>query len=314
MRREPANRKTKFTPEKENAMRVNPNPYPDILAEASLTQQQIATDEQQIATGYSVNQPSDNPAAAAVLVQNANETSAADQFQRSLESVQGQIQNADSTLNSVITALQQAISLGTEGANGTNNASDRQAIAIQVQGIQSQLVSLANLSYQGNYVFGGTATQTTPYVLDNASNSGVTYQGNSGTNSVTLGDHFTLQTNLPGSQLFSNPSNGVFQSIQDLINSLESGQGIGAAVTEVGNASSYVSAQRVFYGNALDQLNAQQTYLSGETTQLASQQNTEGGANLPAVISNLTTAQTALQATFAAVAQTAHTSLFDYLK
>ena len=40
------------------------------------------------------------------------------------------------------------------------NAADRAAIATQIQGIQSQLLSLANLSYQGNYVFGGTATQT----------------------------------------------------------------------------------------------------------------------------------------------------------
>jgi flagellar hook-associated protein 3 FlgL len=295
-------------------MRVNPNPYVDILAEVAQTQQQIALDEQQIATGSSVNQPSDNPAAAAVLSQNASETSAADQFQRSLGSVQGEIQNADAALSSVTTSLQQAISLGVEGANGTDNAADRDAIATQLQGIQSQLISLANLSYQGNYVFGGTATQTTPYIADPTSPSGVTYQGNSGVNDVTLGEHFSLQTNLPGSQLFSNPSNSVFQSIQDLITSLQSGNGIEAAVNEVSTASNYVDAQRVFYGNALNQLTAQQTYLGTETTQLAQQQNAEGGADLTQVISNLTSEQTSLQATLAAVAQTAHTNLFEYLK
>jgi flagellar hook-associated protein 3 FlgL len=295
-------------------MRVNPDPYPDLLAAVAQTQQQIQTDEQEIASGQSVNLPSDDPAAAALLAQNAGQTAQADQFQRSIGSVQGEIQNADTALSSVTAALQQAITLGVEGANGTVNSADRAAIATQIQGIQSQLLSLANLSYQGNYVFGGTANQTTPYVLDSSSPSGVTYQGNTGVNSVTLGSQFSLQTNLPGSQLFSAPGADVFQSIQDLITSLQSGTGINTAVTEVGAANNYISSQSVFYGNALNQLTAQQTYLGTETTELAQQQNTEGGANLPDVISNLTTAQTSLQATLEAIGQTANTNLFEYLK
>jgi len=297
-------------------MRVNPNPYPDLIAETAQTKQQIATDEQQIASGSSVNVPSDNPGAAAVLIQDAGRTAQDDQFQRSIGSVQGEIQSADSNLNSVITALQQAISLGVEGANGTLNAADRATILTQVQGIQSQLVSLANLSYQGNYVFAGTSTQTTPYVLDPSSPSGVVYQGNTGTNSVTLGNHFSLQTNVPGSQLFSASGNDVFQSIQDLITGLETGNtaSIGTAVTEIGTASTYINTQAEFYGNALNQLTAQQTYLGSDTTQLAEQQSIVGQADLPAVISNLTTAQTSLQATLEAIAQTESTNLFQYLK
>src|SRR5579863_5249127 len=295
-------------------MRVNPNPYPDLLAAVAQTQQQINTDEQQIASGQSVNLPSDNPAAAAVLIQYADQTSQADQFQRSIGSLQGEMQNADSALSSVITALQQAISLGVEGANGTVNTADRAALATQVQGIQGQLLSLANLTYQGNYVFGGTATQTTPYVLNPSSPSGVTYQGNSGVNRVTLGNRFSLQSNLPGSQLFSASGTDMFQSIQDLITSLQSGTGISTAVTELGAVNNYISSQSVFYGNALNQLTVQQTYLSSETTQLAQQQNTVGGTDLTAVISNLTTAQTSLQATLEAIGQTAHTNLFEYLK
>jgi|SRR5579863_1016574 flagellar hook-associated protein 3 FlgL len=295
-------------------MRVNPNPLPDLLAALGQTQQQINTDLQQISTGQSVNVPSDDPSAAAELVQNAAQTSAADQFLRSLGSVQGEIQSADSTLSSVTTALQRAISLGVEGANGTLNTADRAAIATEVQGIQSQLLNLANLSYQGSYVFAGTATQTAPYVLDAASPSGVDYVGNSNTNSITLGSHFSLQTNLPGSQLFSAPGSDMFQSIQDLLTSLQSGTGIAAAVGEVTTASNYIDAQRVFYGNAENQLNAQQTYLNGDTTQLAQQQNTLAGADLPTVITNLTTAETSRQATLAAVAGATQTNLFSYLK
>ncbi len=295
-------------------MRVNPNPYPDLLADIAQTQQEIQTDEQEIATGQTVNLPSDDPAAAATLVQNTSQTSEVDQFERRLGSVQGEMQNADSALNSVISALQQAITLGTEGANGTVNAADRAAIATQVQGIQSQLLGLANLTYQGTYVFAGTASLTQPYVQDSSSPSGVTYQGNSGVNTVTLGNDFSLQTNLPGSELFSSSGTDMFQSIQDLITSLQSGTNIGTAVTEVGNSLNAIDTARVFYGNALNQLNSQQAYLSSQTQQLAQEQNTIDAADLPNVISNLTTGQVSLEATLETIGQTSQTNLFDYLR
>jgi len=297
-------------------MRVNPNPLPDLLAALDQTQQQINTDLAQISSGQSVSVPSDNPAAAAELVQNASQTSAADQFLRSIGSIQGEVQNADSTLNSVTTALQSAISLGVEGATGTLNDADRAAIATEVQGIQTQVLSLANLSYQGTYVFAGTANQTAPYVLDPTSPSGVSYVGNSNTNSVTLGNQFSLQTNLPGSELFSASGTDVFQALQDLISGLQSGDttSISAAVGEVTSAANYLDTQRVFYGNAETTLNSQQTYLNSDTTELAQQQNTLGGADLATAISNLTSEETAHQATLAAVAGANQPNLFSYLK
>ena len=295
-------------------MRVNPNPLPDLIAAIQQTQQQINTDLQQISSGQSIAAPSDDPAGAAMLVRNAGQTAAADQYLRSIDSVQGEMQNADSTLNSVVTTLQRAISLGVEGANGTLNNSDRASIAGELQGIQSRLVSLANLSYQGSYVFAGTATQTAPYILDSTSPSGVSYVGNSSSNTITVGDHFSLQTNLPGSQLFSSPGSDVFQAVQDLITGLQAGTNIDSAVNEISSAYQHINAQRVFYGNAVNQLDSQQSYLNSETTQLAQQQDTIGGADLTTVISNLESAQTSRQATLEAMAQTQQTNLFNYIK
>lgn len=295
-------------------MRVNPNPLPDLLSALALTQQQINTDLQQIASGQSVQVPSDDPAAAAILVRNAGQTAAADQFLRSIDSLQGEMQNADSALSSVVTTLQRAITLGVQGANGTLNSTDREAIATEVQGIQSELLSLANLSYQGNYVFAGTATQTAPYVLDPSSPSGVRYVGNDATNRVTVGNHLSLQSNLPGSQLFSTPGQDIFQAVQDLITGLETGTGIDTAMAAIQSAYDHLTTQRVFYGNAVNQLDAQQNYLHAETTQLAEEQSTVGGADLAAVVSNLAAAQTSREATLAAMARTAQANLFDYLK
>jgi len=295
-------------------MRVNPNPLADLLSALNHTQQQITNDLGQIASGQRVNTPADDPAAAATLVRNADQTSADDQYLRSIASVQGELQNADSALSSVVTALQRAISLGTEGANGTLNDSDRQALAGEVKGIQSQILGLANLSYQGRYVFAGTATQTAPFVADSTSSSGVRYIGNNGVNQLTVGDHTFLQTNMPGSQLFSGGGNDMFQAVQDVVNALESNGDVASAVNKLSGAYEHINAQRVFFGNTINQLNAQQSYLNSESTQLEQQSNQVGGAELPRAISDLTNAQTSRQATLEAIAQTQQTNLFNYIK
>ncbi len=295
-------------------MRVNPNPLPDLLSALAQTQSQINRDLAQTASGSSVSTPSDDPAAAAMLVRNAGQMAEADQFLKSAGNVSGAMQTADAALNSVITALNRAIGLGTQGASGTVNSSNRIAIATEVQGIQSQLLSVANLSYQGNFIFAGTATQNAPYVEDAASTSGVRYVGNSNTNAVTVGNHLTVAANLPGDQIFSSGGKDMFQAIQDLITGLQTGTNIDGAVNAVSAAYDHINARRVFYGNVMNQLNSQERFLNSERTQLAQQQNTIGGADLSKVLSDLVNAQTSREATLEAIGRTQQNNLFDYIK
>jgi len=293
-------------------MRVNPNPYPDLLTALAASEQQQNTDLLQLSSGRRVNTPSDDPAAAAQLIQNLAQTAQADSFQSTASTINGQLQTADSTLNSVVTALQRALSLGIEGANGTLSDSNRAAITAELQGIQNQLVSLANTSYQGQYIFSGTL-QTQPYVVDSTAASGVRYDGNNGVNSVTIGTGYPLQVNLPGSQLFSSPSGDVFLAMHDLISAMTTNTNIQSAVAGVSNAYNFVTAQRVFYGNGMNQITAQNTFLASQTTQLASQQNTLVGADVASVATDLSTSETARTAALTAIGQRPRTSLFDYL-
>lgn len=296
-----------------SAIRTNPNPMPDLLAALQQLQQQTNTANLELATGSKINAPSDDPAGSAQLVQINALSSQVDSFQRSISSISGQLSTADSTLNSVVTTLQQAITLGVEGANGTLSDSERADVVTQLTGIQSQLVSLANTTYQGQYLFSGTATNQ-PFVADASAPSGVTYAGNSGVNSVTIGTGYQLQVNLPGSQIFNGTGADVFHSIQDLITALNTNTAIPAAVNEVSSAFDHVTAQRVFYGNALSQTQSQQTYLSTETLGLTQQTNTISSADVAAVATQLTQDQVAVDATLSSIGRTPATSLFDYLK
>ncbi len=90
------------------------------------------------------------------------QSAAVDQYTANSDSLTDVLNTGDSTLSSVVTLLQQAVSLGVEGANGTNNQTDLNSIAAQVSGIQSQMLSLANTSYAGQYLFAGTATRNRP--------------------------------------------------------------------------------------------------------------------------------------------------------
>src|SRR5712691_7910160 len=156
--------------------------------------------------------------------------------------------------------------LGVQGSTGTLSAANRQQIAQNLQGIQGQLVQLANTSVGGSYLFGGTATTAPPYTLDSASPSGVTYNGNSGTNTVQIADGLNLQTNMPGNQLFQNSGGDIFGSLQQLITALQSGTAAAAetATNQLRTAFDSLTSQRIFYGNAVHQLNSTQTFLQQE--------------------------------------------------
>ncbi len=295
-------------------MRVNPDRAAAMLAALAQTQREEDIALQQLSSGRRVNAPSDDPAAAAVLTGIAVESGRADQFLRSISSVKAELQTADSALSSVVSALTRAISLGVEGANGTLSDANRASAAEELQGIQQQLLSLANLSFQGRFVFAGTASNATPFLADATQPSGVRYVGNNGVNAVAIGENLQLPMNVPGSQIFASSGSDVFLALQDLITGLQSNSNIENAVSEVRQAFDHVTAQRVFYGNALSQLAGQQTFLSSEKLELSDQENQVGGADLAETISRLTDIETARNATLQAAARFAQASLFDYLK
>jgi flagellar hook-associated protein 3 FlgL len=294
-------------------IRINPDLSGDMLAGLALDRKQEDQAITELSSGLKVNQPSDNPAAVAGYIINQAQTSEVSSYLSNISGLQGTLQVADSTLNSVVTNLSQAISLAVEGANGTVNQTDRNAIAQEVNGIQQQILDYANQSYQGNYLFAGTAVNTQPFVTDPSSSSGVSYVGNTGVNNVEIGDGQAVPANLPGSQLFAAPGSDVFQALADLSSALESGVDIPAAETEVETAFNYVNTQRTFYGTTLDRLSTASSFLNQENLQLSQEENNLVGVDMATAASQLTQAETALDATMAAGGKISQYSLLDFL-
>jgi flagellar hook-associated protein 3 FlgL len=296
-------------------MQVTSNIVPDILAAINQSQQALNTATEQLATGKSVNAPSDNPTASAEMVENTIETGDVDQYTQNVSSVLSTVQTASSVLSSVTTALAQAVTVGTEGANGTNSTANLQALATQVQSILSNVVAQANTSYGGTYLFGGTASTSPPYTADASSATGYTYNGNDDANSVAIGDEKTIQASVPGSQIFSSSSNSVIGALSSLVTALQNGNSsdISTATAAVTSAASLVSQQQAVYSNTEDQLNAQDTSLQQDTVTLASQATSLVGISTATAATNLTEAETDNSAALAAAAKVMPDTLLNYL-
>ena len=295
-------------------MRVNPNMVPNILANLQQSQSTLNTALQEVSTGKRVTVPSDDPNASAQMVQNTIETANVDQYSQNITNVLTSVQAASSTLSSVVTSLTQAVSLGTEGANGTNSSANLATLAQQVKNILTSVVAAANTSVQGVYLFGGT-TSTPPYTADSSSPTGYTYNGNNDVNSVAVDDNLSIQVNLPGNQVFSNPSNDVLGALSSLVTALQSGNSaqISTATTAVSSAINNVSQQQGFYSGAESRLNAQETVLQQDTVTLTSQQTNLIGVDMAKAATELSQAETANSAALAAAAKVLPNTLLNYL-
>lgn len=295
-------------------LRIAPDLYSTMLYNMNADQTRLNNDLEELSTGQSVNQPSDNPAAESAYIENQAQSSEVDQYTQNISTVQGALQTADSTLQSVINNLNQALTIGNEGASGTNSTTELQGLAQQVQAIQQTVLGLANTSYQGTYLFSGTDSTTVPYVSSSTSSSGVAYQGNSETTSIQVGPGQTVSTNLPGSSIFGASGADVFQALHDLSQALSTNTNITGALSELTDAYNNVNSQATFYGNAIDQLDEVNTNLSEEQQTLSTQASNLISANVATVASNLSQDDTTLQAALQGFASISQDTLFSYLK
>jgi flagellar hook-associated protein 3 FlgL len=283
-----------------SSTRVNPNILPDLLAGLDTMQRQLNNADLELASGRSISAPSDNPVGAQSLVLNHAAQAENDTFQQNVGNLQSRMQTAGSALNSAENAINQAISLGVEAGNSDLTTAQRQAIAQQLQGIQQQLVNTANTSYSGSYLFGGTLVETAPFTLNPAAPAGVTYSGNSSVISVQIASGESVNTNVPGDQLFLNPAGSLLGSLNQLITAVQTNTGIAAANVAFGQGSTQFYAQSVSYGSTLNQLQSTSTQLSAQQVQLATQETSIDGADIAQVTTDFSQDEVAYQTLLAA--------------
>ncbi len=171
--------------------------------EALRQRRQRASDE--ISTGLRVRRPSDSPAEAGAVVRTRSDLRTLAQFRSNLQAVSEQLGSADTSLNQGGELLTRATSLASQASNFSQTAATRLSIAVEVEGLIQQMVTAANTSFGGKFLFAGRLEDVQPFVPDSNSPDGVIYVGDTGRRTAALPGGTETPVSIDGQTIFLNP-------------------------------------------------------------------------------------------------------------
>lgn len=281
-------------------------------------QQRAQTAQQQLTTGLKINSVSDAPDQIADLWQTRSDLAETQQIDSNLGQVKSESDSAESALGSAVTLVERAETLGAEGATDTNTTESRQDLAGEVGSLMQQIVSTANTTVGGRYLFSGDDDQQAPYSIDMTQANPISaYQGSAATRQVQGADGSVFAVSLTAQDIFDsdNPDTNVFTSLNNLRTALLNNDdtGINNALSQVQSSDTYLNQQLAFYGTVQDHVNDAIDFAQNQETTLQTQLSGIQDADLTQSITNLTQAETAQQAALASRAKLPNTSLFDFL-
>ena len=140
----------------------------------------LARLQEQVTSGSRVNRPSDAPTAARRIMYLQSQVSDFANYARNIGALQTTLGDADNALQAVSATLTDVRGKLTQAATGTLSQAQRNGIAEGINQALEAVLTLANHSSLGRYIFGGTAAGQPPYVATRQNDRivSVAYQGN----------------------------------------------------------------------------------------------------------------------------------------
>lgn len=117
----------------------------------------------QISSGKQIQLPSDNPVNSSLILARRTELFEGYQYIKNISRTTEWLDNTDSALTQLETALQRARELAVQGANDTLTQVDRDAIAKEIEQLIDHILNIANTNVAGEFIFAGTNTKTKPF-------------------------------------------------------------------------------------------------------------------------------------------------------
>jgi flagellar hook-associated protein 3 FlgL len=273
--------------------------------------------QQAASTGVRVEHPGDDPAAAGLIDAHRMSSARFTAISSAAGAASDEIAAADSALDGVSTALSRARELAVQLANSTYSADQRQNGADEVDGLLKQIVSSLGARVGSRYIFGGTEDDAPPFQYDPATGN-ATYVGAHDAREVEIAPGVTQQANVRADVAVAGYGGGtdVLATLQTLRTALRSNDvsavqatldGLQAGIEQVATAR----AQAGVSMNAFDAAKSAARVASDEDEVSAGKL---GDIDLADAAIQLQATQTALQASYAATAQSFRLSILDYLK
>ena len=303
-----------------------------------------------ISSGIRVRDPGDSNVAGTISLMQQS-IGKVDGYSNTIATTKSALDFQDSVLSQASDILVRAKEIATQGSNETLSAADRASLAAEVMQIRDHMVNLANSQYQGKFVYNGVNNATQPYAKatpaytnpsTGLANDRYTYDsstagttGSSALRNINLTDNLTLTVNTPGNQVFDNAIQGLEKlgrSLSGYTTTTTAGAPDGGGVAYT--ASQY-AAQTADIKSAMDQLDSarkndigiEQTDLAGrlhrldtakslvDLTKTSSQTalDTMQNTDVYTAATDLSQAQTALQASLTVSTKVLKMTILDYL-
>jgi flagellar hook-associated protein 3 FlgL len=193
--------------------------------------------DEQLSTGLQFSLPGQNPQATSSILPLSQNIAAQNQYQTNLTTDLGFLSTTDTSMQTVSTSLNQANSLLLGGLGSTSTTAEKAADAVQVGTIISGLVNTANSTFEGQYLFAGSASQQPPYQI--LQSGAVLYTGNQASINSQVSAGLILPNNISGVTAFGGVSTPVSSDVnpavtlQTNLSDLNNGRGVPAGSIQV---------------------------------------------------------------------------------
>lgn len=188
------------------------NFYNTTTSQLNSLQSAMGRTQQQLSTNLRILSPSDDPVASARALEVSQSLEMSNQFATNRNNAKSSLSHVEMSLNSASNLLLDMQQRTVQAGSGALLASDREALATELEGRLEDLLGVANTTDgAGGYLFSGYMTTTQPF---SRSPGGATYQGDQGVRQLQVGESRKMPLSASGSAVFeSNPTgNGVFQT------------------------------------------------------------------------------------------------------
>lgn len=276
------------------------------------TQQSKLAELQEKATSLNkISRPSDDPTATGQALQTRARLAATAQYGRNIEDGGRWLTAADSALGNANNVLNKIRDLTVQAGNGALSKTAKDAIAIQLDGLNQDLLSIANTKHLGRNVFAGSSDAaaafdaTDPSIYNGASDGSVERR---------ISADQTIRVDADGAKIFGEGPTSVFKLVSDMATALRTGTDISAKLTDVDTALASVISGRAEIGVQQVRLERAGNVNTELEATLDAQRTGIEKADLGSVIMDLKLQETNYQVALAATARVLQPTLMDFLR
>lgn len=284
------------------------------LHDINRTAEQVAQRQREMSSGRRIHAPSDNPSAMATAIGERTEMAVLDQFTQTTDSVDSRLTVADSVYTDVINRLTNAQTRAAGGRSTILTQTQRDALAGEIRGAASAILTAVNTSYRGMYLFSGGQSLTPPYAPGPPISG---YQGDSRVQSVDVARNRPVQVSFDGQAILQGSApTDVFQTLEALATAVQAGNmaGIDQGIVDVGAAFDRVTNAQTQIGIELARMPEDRARLVAQKQAADARRSSVEDVNLAEAIAGATQADAAHRAALGALATLGRQSLMDYLK